>query len=47
MFVNGILLNSVVWNSTSQEVMKKLKALDHHAMQVVSGSHAKTAIEYV
>ena len=45
MFVNGVLLNGEIWNSTSQEDKKKLEAIDNQVMQVVCGSHAKTAME--
>ena len=47
MFVNGIIFNSEVWNSTSKEDIKKLEAIDHQITRVVCDSHAKTAIEYL
>ena len=47
MFVNGILFNSEIWNTISQEDMKKMEAIDHQVMRVICGAHAKTAIEYL
>ena len=34
MFVNGILFDSEVWNSTSQEDIKNLEAIDHQVCKL-------------
>ena len=45
--MNGVLYNSEVWHSLTNEDIYKLEVIDHQLMRAIFDAHSKTPIEFL
>ena len=47
MLVNGMLYNSEVWHSVSEEEFRMLETVDEYLLRALVDGHSKTSLEFL